>query len=70
MVKKEKGFDNWVTTKEAAEISGFTPATIWLKIKLGQIQKIRRVGKMYLVNEEEIRDLKRKGRGPDSQYQK
>ena len=70
MTKKEKGFDNWVTTKEAAEISGFTKGGIWLKIKMGEIKKVRRVGKIYLVNIEEIRNLKRKGRGRSSQYQK
>ena len=70
MAKKEKGFDNWVTTTEAAQISGFTKGYICLRIKLGQFKKIRRVGKSYLVNIEEIRNFKRTGRGPDSQYKK
>jgi hypothetical protein len=70
MVKKEKGFENWVTTPEAAKISGFTKGAICLKIKMGQIKKVRRVGKAYLVNIEEIRNLKRTGRGPASQYQR
>ena len=70
MVKKTKGFDNWVTTPEAATISGFTKSAICLKIKLGQFKKIRRVGKAYLVNIEEIQNLKRIGRGPASQYKK
>ena len=70
MAKTEKGFGNWISTLEAAEISGFTKGAIWLKIKMGEIKKVRRVGNVYLVNSEEIRTLKRVGRGPASQYKK
>jgi hypothetical protein len=70
MVKKAKGFDNWVTAKEAAKMSGFTKGYIFLMIKLGRLKKIRQVGRMYLVNVEEIQSIKRIGRGPDSQYKK
>jgi len=66
-IKKLKG---WLTTEEAAERSGFTTTTIWLKIKMGEITDVRRVGKIYIISEKAVNALKRRGRGPDSQYKK
>ena len=68
-IKKLKG---WLTTEEAAERSGFTVMSIWLKIRMREIlnKDIRRVGKLYIISEKAVNALKRRGRGPASQYKK
>lgn len=50
----------WITITEAAKISGFTRAYIWLLIKMKKIEKSRRVGNLLLVDEDEIKTLQRK----------
>ena len=68
-IKKLKG---WLTTEDAAARSGFTTTTIWLKIRMGEIlsKDLRMVGKLYVISEEAVNGLKRRGRGPASQYKK
>jgi phage-related protein len=70
MVKLDKGFGNWIPTVEAAKLSGFTKATIWLKIQMGEIKKVRRIGNVYLLSKKEVMALKRRGRGAASLYEK
>lgn len=54
----------WITLPEAAKISGFTRAYLWMLVKMSKIKKSRRVGNLILVDEDEIKTLQRKKTGP------
>lgn len=64
--------ENWITTKEAAEISGYHPKHIPRLIKLGKIEG-RRFGQVWQVNRVSLlaymRQVEKLGekRGPKSE---